>query len=231
MWVAPMTNNGHHSSPSTVPPTYPVQLDVVDRPVLVVGGGKVATHKISGLLQSGAAVTVVAPEIHPAIEELGVARILRRPYERGEAASYRLVITCTDDPEVNDRVFRDAEAAGVWANSADDPKNCSFILPAVARRGDLAVTISTGGRSPALATWLRRRFEAEFDESYEQLLDLLAEVRAEAKTRLGTSEIEGWTDALDQGLLELIAQGDHTEARRRLRQRLGLISPTGEVSA
>lgn len=201
--------------------SYPIQLLLTGRRVLVVGAGKVALRKTQGLLRAGADVTVVAPSIHPRVAALDV-HIVQRPYLEGEAAGYQLVITCTDDRQVNRQVFRDAEAAGVWVNSADDPVNCSFILPAVARQGDLTVTISTNGRSPAMASWLRRRFEQQFDERYDTLLDLLSEVRAEARYVLGTSEVSGWNEALDDGLFELVAAGDLETARRRLRTSIGL---------
>ena len=140
--------------------SYPVQLRIKGRQALVVGAGNIAVRKIQGLLRAGADVTVIAPWIHPLISALPVD-IVERTYLDGEAGNYQLVITCTDDRLVNRQVFRDADAAGVWVNSADDPVNCSFILPAVARQGDLTLTISTNGKSPAMATWLRRKFEAE----------------------------------------------------------------------
>lgn len=201
--------------------SYPIQLLIANRPVLVVGAGTIAFRKITGLLRAGADVTVVGPEVNPQVAELDVT-LHRRPYELGEAANYQLVITCTDDPHVNRQVFRDAEAAGVWVNSADDPINCSFILPSVARQGDLTLTISTNGKSPALAMWLRRRFEAEFDDRYGRLLNLLAEVRAEARYVLGTSEVPGWIEALDDGVFDLVAAGQIDDARDKLRTSLGL---------
>src|SRR5687768_11763743 len=133
--------------------TYPVNLVVEGRAVLVVGGGRVALGKVTGLLEGGASITVVAPAVVDEIVALGVD-VQRRRYEPGEAAAYRLVVTATDDPAVNQQVFDDAEAAGVWVNSADDPERCSFTLPSRVRRGDLVVAVSTGGRSPALASWL-----------------------------------------------------------------------------
>lgn len=133
-----------------------------------------------------------------------------------------LAITCTDDPAVNAQVHADGEAAGIWVNSADDPVHCAFTLPSVTRQGDLTVSVSTAGRSPALAMWLRQRFETEFDERYSRLLDLLAEVRAEARATFGTSEIRGWIEALDDGVFDLVAMGDDDGARDRLRSHLGL---------
>lgn len=204
-----------------VNPSYPVNLLVQSRPCLVVGGGNVAIRKVQGLLLAGAAVTVVAPEIRDELRELNI-RTFERPYQSEEAANYRLVITCTDNASVNAQVFRDAESAGVWVNSADDPVNCAFTLPAVAWQGDLSVAISTAGKSPALAMWLRRRFEQEFDHSYRELLDLLVDVRAEARSHFGTSEVAGWQEAMDSGLLELIVEGRANHARQQLRTHLNL---------
>ena len=202
--------------------SYPVNLDLTDRPTLVVGGGQVAVRKVSGLLQAGARVAVVAPEAVPEIAEDPDLRWFARDYRRGEVASYRLAIAATDDPAVNTQVRVDGDAAGVFVNSADDPANCSFTLPAVARRGDLQVAVSTNGRSPGLARWMRRRLERDLSAGYEQLLDLLAEMRIEARQAHGTSEVEGWDAALDDGLLELVRNDRIEEARIRLRHHLAL---------
>lgn len=210
---------------------YAVNLDLTGRPVLVVGGGPVAARKIAGLLRAGAIVTAVAPEAVAEIADDPDVRWFPRPYQRGEIASYRLGITATDDPEVNAQVAADADTAGVFVNSADDPENCSFTLPAVARHGDLQVAISTNGRSPGLARWLRRRYERELSGGYDQLLDLLAETRAEARAAFGTSEISGWDDALDADLLGLVRSGRIEAARAMLRESLGLTDVPSEVAS
>ena len=211
------------------PSPFPVNLDLAGRPVLVVGGGPVAARKVSGLLRAGAHVTVVAPDAVPDISEDPDVRWHRRAYQRGEVASYRLGVTATDDPDVNALVAADGERANVFVNSADDPANCSFTLPAVARSGDLQIAVSTNGRSPALARWLRRALEREVAAGHDQLLDLLTEVRAEAQAAFGTSEVAGWDEALDDGLLELVRTGRIEAARASLRQHLGL-EATGVAS-
>ena len=207
------------------PAPYPVNLFLDGQPVLVVGGGPVAARKVEGLLRAGACVTVVAPAAVGAISENPEVVWLRRPYRPAEAAYYRLVVTATSDPAVNAQVAGDCEAAGVFVNSADDPANCTFTLPSVARRGDLQVAVSTGGRSPALARWLRKRIEREIDSGYSMLLDLLAETREEAKIAFETSEIPGWEAALDNGLLEFVRVGRTVEARSLLRRHLRLGAP------
>lgn len=197
---------------------YPVNLMLAGRSVLVVGGGPVATAKVQGLLEGGAdTVTVVAPAVTDELRAMPVT-IEERPYRSPEAADHRLVVTATGEPTVDHQVFLDADAAGVWVNSADDPANCTFTLPSRVRRGQLLVTFATGGQSPALATWLRRRFEAEFGPEYDDLLELLSTERERIKAAGGSTEGLDWQEALDSGLLDLLRQKRTAEAREVLRQ-------------
>ena len=196
---------------------FPVNLVLRGRRVLVVGGGAIATNKVIGLLEGGAdEITVVAPDISEEIETMPV-KVERRAYETGDVEGHRLVITATDDADVNRRVFHDAEAAHVWVNSADDPANCSFTLPSRVRQGNLLVTFATGGHAPAVATWLRRRFESEFGQEYHDLLELVSAERQRIKAAGGSTEGLGWQEALDGGLLDLLRAGRHPEAQELLR--------------
>ena len=194
--------------------TYPVNLVVEGRPVLVVGGGRVATGKVRRLVDAGAVVTVVAPEVSDDIAAMGVA-VERRPYRRGEVAAYRLVVTATGT-EVDGHAFDDGEVAGVWVNAADDPAHCSFTLPAVARRGAIQVAVSTDGQSPAMASWLKARFEHELGPELETLLQILHEQREALRSSGTPTEGLAWREALDSGLLDLVKQGRIAEARERL---------------
>src|SRR3954470_20042365 len=139
-------------------PLYPINLRVSGRRCLVVGGGRVALGKVAGLLEAGAHVHVIAPHLIDEFGTIAGLEIEQRAYRDGDVVGHRLVVTATGDPEVNRRVFTDAEAAGIWVNAADDPDNCTFTVPARVRRGPLLVTFSTGGASPAVASWLRRRY-------------------------------------------------------------------------
>jgi precorrin-2 dehydrogenase/sirohydrochlorin ferrochelatase len=197
-------------------PQYPVQLVLTGRPVLVVGGGRVASGKVRGLLAVGAVVTVVAPEIDDELAALPGVTVLRRPYAAGEIAGYRLAVTATDVAAVNREVYLDGEAAGVWVNSADDPENCSFTLPAVVRRGPITVTVATGGRSPAYASWLRDRLESELGPEHEVLLELLAERREALRSEGVPTEGLSWQEALESGMLDLVRAGRVAEARELL---------------
>lgn len=176
---------------------YPVNLDLNGRSCLVVGGGTVAARKVASLVACGAAVTVVAPSIHPDIDTLTSVTIERRRYRRGEAAAYRLVITATDDPATNQTVYDDAEAAAVWVNSADDPERCSFTLPAVVRRGPVLLTASTGAASPALSAWLRGQLEQAFGPELADLADALAVHRARLHATGESTEGVDWPTIIE----------------------------------
>jgi precorrin-2 dehydrogenase/sirohydrochlorin ferrochelatase len=195
---------------------YPVNLVLDGRRCLVVGGGKIALRKVEGLLACGGRVHVVAPAVVPELLERAGVTVERRPWRPDDIDGMWLVIAATDDPAVNRAVFDAGQRAGVWVNGADDPANCSFTLPSVVRRGDLQIAVSTGGRSPALATWLRRRLEGEIGPEYSTLLDLLAGERDTLKAAGRSTEGLDWNSALDSDMLDLIRTGDLASARERL---------------
>jgi siroheme synthase-like protein len=212
-------------------PIYPVGLVVAGKPCLVVGGGHVAARKTRSLLACKATVTMVAPEVHEALGILSAdgtigsitgapLDVRLRPYERGEAAQYCLVVTATGDPEVDGSVAEDAQRAGVWVNSADDPANCTFLLPSVHRLGNITVSVSTSGSSPALATWLRGRIASMLDPSLENLAVLLDEARQIVHARGESTETVAWSQLLDGPLPGLVAAGRIDEARRIIRDAL-----------
>jgi siroheme synthase-like protein len=193
---------------------YPVNLIVEGRPCLVVGGGPVAAQKAAGLVACGAEVHVVGEEIGPEVRALPVTWE-QRSYSRGEVSGYRFVVA-TGSPVTNATVYEDGEAAGVWVNSADDPDHCSATLPAILRRGSLMVAVSTGGRSPAVASWLKGRLAAEIGPEYEALVDLLAAEREAVRADGRSTEGLNWQKALDSDMLELIKNGQVADARERL---------------
>lgn len=197
-------------------PLYPVNLSLAGRRCLVVGGGPVALSKARELVACRALVDVVAPEIIDDLAALDGVICHRRPYASGEVSGYRLVITATSDPAVNRQVFLEGEDCGVWVNSADDPANCAFALPARVRQGPLLVTFSTSGSSPALSTWLRRRYGPEFGPEYAELVEILTEQRAQLQAEGRSTEGLNWQGALDSGMLELIREGRLAEAKERL---------------
>jgi precorrin-2 dehydrogenase/sirohydrochlorin ferrochelatase len=196
-------------------PQYPVNLVLERQPCLVVGAGRIASRKAEGLLACGARVHVVAEHIDSHIRALDVSWE-ERPYQRGDVAGYRLVIAATDDPAVNRAVFEDGEAEGVWVNSADDPGSCAFTLPSVIRQGAVMVTVSTGGRSPALSAWLGTRLAEQLGPEYGVLGELLATERERLKAAGRSTEGLDWQKALDSDMLDLIRSGQVDRARELL---------------
>ncbi len=194
---------------------YPVSLDVSGRPCLVVGGGRVAARKARGLTDCGAVVTVIAPSLGADMEALVPAlhRVERRPYGPGDAAAFRLVVTATGLSEVDGAVFADADAVGVWINSADDRAHSSFILPAVHRDGAVTVSVSTGGLSPALSSWLRDRLAEECGDGAGALAQLLGDARARLLRAGLRSDSVDWAGLLDGPLPELVRAGDLDNAQ------------------
>lgn len=195
---------------------YPVNLLVAGRRCLVVGGGPVAARKAEGLLACGAVVHVIASDVGPEVRALPGVTWEERPYRPGDVAGYRLVVTATGVGDVDAAVFADGEGAGIWVNSADDPSNCSFTLPAVVRRGPVVLTVSTGGHSPALAVWLKERIGAQIGPEYEVLAGLLSEQRDAVRAQGRSTEGVDWQSALDSDMLELIRSGRVQQAKERL---------------
>jgi siroheme synthase-like protein len=199
---------------------YPVNLVVEGRRCVVVGAGRIAARKIDALLGAGADVHVVAPEVGPdvrALAEAGRLTLAQRPFAPSDLDDAWLATTATGDAAVDHSVYEAGEARRVWVNAADDPANCSFTLMSVLRQGDLLVTIGTGGRSPALATWLRRRLGEELGPEYATLLDVLSEAREALRAEGRSTEEPDWQSALDSGMLDLIRAGNVEEAKEILR--------------
>jgi precorrin-2 dehydrogenase/sirohydrochlorin ferrochelatase len=159
---------------------FPIQLDIRGRSCLVVGGGVVGTRKATSLLSCNARVTVVSPEATEELRSLaarGALTLIQRVYDRADLQGMFLVIGATDDEELNRRISADAERLNLLCNIADRPEKCNFILPAVVQRGDLVITVSTSGQSPALSKKLRQDLQAQFGNEYALLLDLLGAIR------------------------------------------------------
>jgi siroheme synthase-like protein len=198
---------------------YPVNLLVAGRRCVVVGAGRIATRKIEALLDAGAEVHVVAPEVSDPVREwadAGRITVAARAFDADDLDGAWLATAATPLPLVNRAVFEAGEARRVWVNAADDPDHCSFTLTSVVRRGDLVITIGTGGRSPALAAHLKRQLGEQIGPEYGTLLDLLSEAREAMRAEGRSSEDADWQRALDSGMLELIRTGRVTEAKELL---------------
>ncbi|HEY3319039.1 MAG TPA: bifunctional precorrin-2 dehydrogenase/sirohydrochlorin ferrochelatase [Planctomycetota bacterium] len=156
-------------------PLYPANLDLYGWPVLVVGGGEVAWRKAEMLLECGAKVTMVAPELSPRPPAMKVksAKVLRRRFRLSDLKSMRMVFAATDDAELNRRIAEEGCKRGLLVNVASPPWAGNFQVPATVRRGPLCIAFSTGGASCALARSLRQLFERHIGAEWGQLAELL----------------------------------------------------------
>lgn len=202
---------------------YPIFVDLAGRRCVVIGGGPVAERKVEGLLAAEAAVTVIAPQLTSRLQALAAAgrvRHVAREYVPGDLEGCALAFTATGGGEINAAVAGEGRARGVWVNAADDPPRCDFILPAVLRRGRLAVAVATGGASPALASAVRDRLARHLGEEYTALSEVVADVRREMRARGLRPSAGAWRAALGPDLARLVARGRMGEARARLLARL-----------
>ena len=170
---------------------YPIQLDITDADIVIVGGGSVADRRIPRLLADGANVTVIAPEVTDSIAELADdCEIIwrQRTYDTGDLTGARLAFAATDDPEVNRQVADDARKAGIPVNVADRSADGDFAVPAVATFERLQLAIDTGGASPALSGALRRHLEQRLDPKWDRAADILARMRPDAVEHLAADD-------------------------------------------
>ncbi len=209
-----MTNAAAGGRPSLT--GWPVNLLIEGRKVVVIGGGRIAARKIAPLVELGALVTVVAPLIRDEIRAMALT-VVEREFRVDDLDDAWFVVTATDQPAVNRAVFEAAETRRVFCNSADDPANCSVTLMSLVRQGDLVVAIGSGGRSPALATWLRQHVGTEMGPEYSALVELLSEARESMRAEGHSSEDANWQKAFESGIVDLVRAGQMTEAKELLR--------------
>ncbi len=205
---------------------YPINLDIQNKNCLVVGGGGVGTRKVDNLIKCGAKVTIISPEISNKLQDLSKTEPLTlkfRPYRSADLEGMFLVIGATDNEALNQQISRDAEARNTLCNIADRPEVCNFILPAVVRRDDLLITVSTSGKSPALSKKLRIKLERQFGQEYGDLLKLMGAIRKKLLRQAHEPEAHKplFEQLIDSGLLDLIRDAKTEEINALLLKVLG----------
>ncbi len=159
---------------------YPISLDIAKKECLVVGGGSVGTRKSKRLLQCGAIVNVISKDFTAELLNLEKTENLvlqNKPYNESDLEGQHLVISSTDDKDLNKKIASDADSRNILCNIADLPDASNFVLPSVVHRGDLTISISTSGKSPAFSRKLRKDLEKEFGDEYSRFLTLLGTAR------------------------------------------------------
>ncbi|MBZ4422268.1 bifunctional precorrin-2 dehydrogenase/sirohydrochlorin ferrochelatase [Myxococcus sp. RHSTA-1-4] len=213
------------------PIDYPVCLRLEGRRVLLVGGGTIAEGRALAVLEAGARLRVVSPEVTSTLRRLaeeGRLEWLRRPYAPGDVRGHDLVLAATDDADVGPRVAEESRALGIWVNTADVPELCDFTLPSVGRRGPITVAISTAGQAPAMARLLRRELMARVAPHHVWLARLSGWLRrhlpaGRERQRLLKRLVEGDIGAL-------LERGERKAAWAHLRAELKTLKSSGETT-
>ncbi len=205
---------------------YPVLLDITGQLVLVIGGGAVAARKVASLLEAGAKVRLVAPELCPEALELAqksAVEYIQRPFEPDDIGKARLVFCATGNDEVNRQAAAQARKHGAWVNVIMNPEIGDFNVPAHIRRGDLLLAVGTGGASPALSRRIRQQLEQDFGPEWAPYLRILKAARDVVLTKSGPDpqNRELFYRLIDSDLLRLVDEGDQKGVNALLASVLG----------
>ncbi len=203
---------------------FPIFLDLQERECLVVGGGAVALRKINSLLECGARVKVVAPDICWEIRDLaerGGVTLIQRSFEETDLDGVFMVFAATDKDDVNAEVARISKERAILVNVVDEPEACTFFVPSVLRRGPLAVAVSTGGASPLWARKVREFLETVITEEYGEFAEMLGAARQLVR-EIYPDDITRRRQALERAVnsdaFELLLSGDKERAKERMEQ-------------
>ncbi len=216
-----------------MPTYYPVYLNLEDKRCLVVGGGEVAQRKVLTLLESSARVVVISPRLTPKLLELVNNRQItwfERGYREGDMKDSFMVIAATDERKLNERLAAEANEHNILMNIVDVPEFCNFIVPSRVQRGDLSISISTAGKSPALAKKIRRQLEGQFGAEYAEFLDAMGRYRQEVIQKVTDIEERKaiFQQMVDSDLIQLLKAGNKEGFNKRIQE---LLSPEKVAAA
>lgn len=201
---------------------YPINLILSDRPVVVIGGGPVAQRKVLTLLEAEADVTVIAPELTELLQQMADENKfswLKRKYRRGDLQGYYLGICAVDDDITVAEVSAEAEERKLLLNVVNDQSKCTFTVPAKLERGDMLLTVATGGKSPAMAKYLKNYLGRLIPESYGDWIHRVEMLRSEAIASIPTARgrEEFWRSVLDEEIMVLVEAGEFRQAEEKIR--------------
>lgn len=188
-----------------------------------MGGGQVAARKARRLLDCGANVSVISPQLTPELAELKKQKIIchiAAEYSGDLIFGAALVVGATDDEKTNAIISLDARNKGIPVNIVDDPQKCDFILPSIVEKGDLTIAIGTGGKSPALARHLREELESKYGAEYEIFLNILGNLRAKMVKNAGAGK-DWFTSLLEAGILDVIKEKDREKVKKIVKKVTG----------
>jgi siroheme synthase-like protein len=214
--------------PPSDPKHYPVFLDLKGRPCFVIGGCAMAEEKVKGLVAAGARVTVISPDMTPGLAELGIEEkvdFIARRYRRGDLRTAFLVVVVSQAPPIVRAVWEETRGRNILVNTLDNVPHCDFIAPAIVRRGDLTVAISTGGKAPVMAVRLRQKLEKELGPEHARFLELAGMLRAPLARLWPDFETRRalWYRLIDSDVIHLLRRGNESAALARIKEILGIV--------
>ncbi len=200
---------------------YPVALDVTAKKCVVVGGGKVATRKTKGLFKAGARVFVVSPYLSEQLQELVETQAIQwieDEYNDKYLKGSFLVVAATNERQINHHIAEYCRTQKILVNTVDSAEDSDFIVNACVRRGDLTLSVSTNGKSPALARKIREDLSKVYGKEYAELVDILAEVRPKVCSKEMNQQIreQFFRELVYSDLLQLLREGKKKEVRKRV---------------
>ena len=203
---------------------YPINLNVENKKCVVIGGGKIALEKISGLIEANAKVEVIAPKVCAEVEELfqsGKINLIREKYSSEKISDGVILIAATNNFELNQKILSDGREKNFLVNIVDSFDG-DFTVPSRIRRGDFLLAISTGGKSPGFSRFVRQMLEKDFDENFAQGIEIISKYRAEVKKILPTFEerINFWREILTEKVWEMLKAGKISEIEDKIKKSL-----------
>ncbi len=215
--------------------TYPINLVLKDKLVVLIGAGREIARKVPGLLEVGARVRVIAPEARDSIRcyaEVGQIEYLQRPYQPGDLTGAALVIACTQNQEVHDQVWAEGQANGQLVNVMDVIPQCNFHNASLVRQGQLTISIGTGGAAPALSATLRKRFEKGFGPEYAEFLEYAQDLRPIVAERIRfENRAAFWYDLVESDAIRLVRRGERAVFEAKVEQLLATYAHHDETAA
>ncbi len=200
---------------------YPVNLQINNRPCIVIGGGNVAERKVLALLSAGACVTVLSPQVNE-----GLAGLIQnkkvihvdRNYEKGDIVGFFIVICATDNGAINKIAAEEASQNNCLVNVVDAPELGNFNVPSQIKHGDLLITVSTSGKSPAFTKQLRKELAKRYGPEYGIYLELVSAARIKIKEKIQSSKEREifWRQTIDHEVIDLLKEGKIKEAEAKI---------------
>ncbi len=196
---------------------FPINIDIQNKSCVLIGGGNVAYRKALSLLRAGADIRLISPEINDGVRSLvddGAVKWIDRCYQQGDLQGATLAIVAVDDPAVGKKVSEEATRLNIPINVADIPEQCTFTLSSCIERGDLLVTISTGGKCPAFSRHMRLKLEEIVDDAYGDLLNMLGDAREEMLEAGISSDNcrDSLNKIIDSDILSFLREGERGKA-------------------